>query len=244
MKVSAKLALISDIGRELQKRYTYKDIDVFLAGFGVATPPNFDGNSKWLYSKSALQSAPEATLIRIAAELELSVAPSTGIVPPPKNWEETKLFRLFISHISQHKAKAVRLKACLAPYGILGFVAHEDIEPTLEWQTEIERALCHMDAFIAVLTAGFSKSSWTQQEVGFAVGRGTKVISFKMGEDPTGFISKQQALARRDRSAEEIAKEIHALLASDNATKDRLAEAAASMPRKSAFEEDLEDVPF
>jgi hypothetical protein len=244
MKVSAKLDLISEIGRELQKRYSYHDIDVFLEGFDVAPPQNFSANSKWLYTKVALQSASEATLSLIAAELDLPGITSAGIVPLPRNWQETKLFRLFISHISKDKAKATRLKDCLAPYGILGFVAHEDIHPTLEWQTEIERALRHMDAFIAVLTAGFSKSEWTQQEVGFAVGRGTKIISFKMGEGPTGFISKQQALARRDRPAEEIAKEIDALLASDEATKSRLSEAKATLPRKSAFEDDFDDVPF
>jgi hypothetical protein len=54
---------------------------------------------------------------------------------------------------------------------------------------------------------GFSNSYWTQQETGFAVGRGVKIILFKMGEDPTGFISKQ-ALARRQHKAEEIAAEV------------------------------------
>ena len=92
---------------------------------------------------------------------------------------------------------------------------------------EIERALHTMDGFIAIHTAGFSQSIWTQQEVGFALGRGTKVISFKMGEDPTGFISKQQALARRDRTAEDIAKEIDALLSEDARTADRLVAAKA-----------------
>ena len=125
--------------------------------------------------------------------------------------------------------KATRLKDCLAPYGIAGFVAHEDIHPTLEWQGEIERALRSMDPFIAVHTEGFSRSVWTQQEVGYALGRGTKVISFKMGEDPTGFISKHQALARQNRTAEAVALEIDGLLAQDNRTKDRLAAAKASL---------------
>jgi hypothetical protein len=94
-----------------------------------------------------------------------------------------------------HKDEATRLKGCLAPYAINGFVAHEDIHPTLEWQTEIERALYAMDAFIAIHTPGFSASIWTQQEIGFAVARGVKIISFKMGEDPTGL----DALLSADR---------------------------------------------
>jgi hypothetical protein len=79
-----------------------------------------------------------------------------------------------------------------------------------------------MDAFLAFHTPGFKDSSWTQQEIGFALGRGIKIISFKMGEDPTGFISKHQALARQKRTAEQIAKEVDALLASDELTADRL----------------------
>ena len=79
-----------------------------------------------------------------------------------------------------------------------------------------------MDAFIAVHTKGFSGSFWTQQEVGFAVGRGVKIISLRMGEDPTGFISKRQALSRRSRPAEEIAKEIDHLLSNDELTSTKL----------------------
>jgi hypothetical protein len=111
------------------------------------------------------------------------------------------------------------------PYAISGFVAHEDILPTLEWQSEIERALYAMDAFIAIHTPGFSASFWTQQEIGFAVARGAKIISFKMGEDPTGFISKHQALARRRRTAEEIAAEIDSLLSADDLTAAKLLDA-------------------
>ena len=103
--------------------------------------------------------------------------------------------------------------------------ANEDIHPTLEWQVEIERALRNMDAFIAIHTRGFSASIWTQQEIGFAVARDVKIISLKMGEDPTGFISKHQALARGKRTAEEIAKEVDVILANDGRTAERLAAA-------------------
>jgi hypothetical protein len=135
---------------------------------------------------------------------------------------DTTKFRLFISHIAKDKEKATRLKDCLASYAISGFVAHEDIHPTLEWQWEIERALYTMDAFLAFHTPGFKDSVWTQQEIGFAVGRGVKIISFTMGEDPTGFISKQQALARRSRPAEEIALEVDAILAAASLTAGKL----------------------
>jgi hypothetical protein len=84
-----------------------------------------------------------------------------------------------------------------------------------------------MDAFVAIHTRGFSRSVWTQQEIGFACARGVKIISLKILEDPTGFISKQQALARRDRSAEQIAAEIDSILAGDERTSAKLQAAKA-----------------
>src|SRR5262249_23463463 len=159
------------------------------------------------------------TILKIASELDLAQGTSAVAgLTPPRNWQGTNLFRLFISHISKDKLKAARLKECLAPYGIAGFVAHEDIHPTLEWQWEIERGLNSMDAMVAIQTPGFSQSTYTQQEVGFALGRGIKIISFEMGEQPTGFISRRQSLPRRSRTAEQIAKEIDGLLLADMRT--------------------------
>jgi hypothetical protein len=240
MKTTDKIALIDKVGRELQSRYGYSEIDLFLSDFGISPPTGSVGyNSKWVYSKAALRGVDDATLARIAAELDLA-APSLGILAnPPVNWKDTKLFRLFLSHISKDKFVATRLKECLAPYAISGFVAHEDIHPTLEWQDEIEKGLRSMDAFVAIHTTGFSASIWTQQEVGFALGRGTRIISFKMGEDPTGFISRKQALARRARSAELIAKEIDVLLAADPRTSERLASAKAWLEAAK-----VDEVPF
>lgn len=231
MRASERMDLLEKVGSELQSRYTYADIDAFFAALDISTI-NVDStntNSKRVYAKAVLSRVTEAVLLQVASELD--IIPHTPIVAPiglPKNWEGTKDFRLFISHISKHKARATKLKQALARYGISGFVAHEDIQPTLSWQDEIERALQTMDALVAVRTPGFSASIWTQQEIGYALGRGAMVISFKMGEDPTGFIGKHQALPHRDRSAEEIAEEIDKLLAADPRTEARLLEAKAS----------------
>jgi hypothetical protein len=46
-----------------------------------------------------------------------------------------------------------------------------------------------------------------------------------MGEDPTGFISKHQALPRRQRTAEQIAAEIDSLLSADELTSAKLLDA-------------------
>jgi hypothetical protein len=228
MRVAEKLAVIDRIGRELQSRYSYDEIDAYMAEFDIAPPVGVTVNSKWVYSKAALAGVPLSIITRIAEDLNMgSVLGVAAFNSPPSNWRETKDFRLFISHIAKHKDKATRLKECLQPYGISGFVAHEDINPTLEWQQEIERALYCMDAMVAIHTPGFSKSYWTQQEIGFAIGKGGKVISLKMGEDPTGFISKHQALARRGRRAEDIAKEVDSLLSEDERTRELLQAAKA-----------------
>ena len=94
-----------------------------------------------------------------------------------------------------------------------------------------------MDAFLAIHTKGFSQSFWTQQEIGFAVCRGVKIISLKMGEDPTGFISVRQALPRLGRTAEAVATEVEFLLKDDQRTAGRLK--AAQVVRKID-----EEIPF
>lgn len=104
-------------------------------------------------------------------------------------------YRVFLSHKTEVKREAGALKERLQVYGALCFVAHEDIIPTKEWQEEIERALTSMDVLVALMTTGFHDSNWTDQEVGFALGRGVPVIAVKLGLDPYGFIGKFQALS-------------------------------------------------
>ena len=107
---------------------------------------------------------------------------------------ETDTLRLFLSHISAYKEAATKLKTALALYGISAFVAHEDIEPNLDWQNEIELALGSVHALCAMLTPGFHQSNWTDQEIGFGLGRNIPVVSVRFGQDPYGFIGRNQAL--------------------------------------------------
>jgi len=116
-------------------------------------------------------------------------------------------YRLFISHKTEVKKETAELKEKLKLFGISGFVAHEDIRPTEEWQSEIENALFSMDAFVALMTEDFHESNWTDQEVGFAFGRGVPIISVKLGKDPYGFLGKVQAISCSwDMVAKEIVK--------------------------------------
>jgi len=108
-------------------------------------------------------------------------------------WEDGT-FRLFLSHVSTYKSETKKLKEQLRPCGVSAFVAHEDIEPSLDWQNEIVGALESMDAMVALLTPDFHLSNWTDQEVGIALGRQVLVIPVQLGTLPYGFIGKQQAL--------------------------------------------------
>jgi hypothetical protein len=245
MRASHKLALIDSVARELQRRYSFPEIDVYLSEFGIPTPIPFDEHTKVDYAKATMRGIADDKLIEMANDLEVRTAVNEVFSVPPRNWPDNSKFRLFISHTAKDKDKATRLRDCLVPFHIAGFVAHQDIYPTAEWQIEIERALISMDAFLAIHTVGFSQSFWTQQEVGFAVGRGVKIISFKMDEDPTGFISKRQALPRLNRSAEEIAKEVNTLLLEDETTAARLQEIIdAHKPRPRRHQIIDDDIPF
>ena len=116
--------------------------------------------------------------------------------------------RAFLSHKAEYKVQATGIKEHLTTSGIACFVAHEDIEPMKEWESEIERALFSMDVLVALLTEGFHESDWTDQEVGVAVGRQIPVVPVRLGRDPYGFIGKYQAISGRTDLPAETAEKI------------------------------------
>jgi TIR domain-containing protein len=124
-------------------------------------------------------------------------------------WDPNPNFvRLFLSHVSTHKFAAADLKRELRYLGISAFIAHEDVEPSLDWQSEIEKALSSMDALAALLTPDFHVSKWTDQEVGIALGRSALVIPIKLGILPYGFIARQQALTGDLETLETLASKV------------------------------------
>lgn len=93
-----RLELISRIGRELQDRMTFDDIDVYLKGFGVKTSSTRDVNSKWVYTKDLLADASKELVVRIADELGLA---HSHVVLPGRTVNESRFweaghFRLFL----------------------------------------------------------------------------------------------------------------------------------------------------
>jgi len=220
-----RLELIDRIGRKLQEMMSFRDIDTFLRSYGVDITKTTSGvNSKWVYTKELLADEPEARLLRIADELELPhgyVLDQADHVLEARFWEPCH-FRLFISHLSQFKATVASLQRTLLQYGVSAFVAHVDIEPTREWQDEIEAGLASMEAMAAILMPGFKESNWTDQEVGYAVARGVLIIPVIRGIDPYGFIGKYQGLRVDGKSVGAVAAEIFEILLKSPKTRGRL----------------------
>ena len=244
MKIKEKINLVNSICEEFNQKYRYDDIKVFLDHFGIPSDSTFQYSGEYRdfeYAKSRLNLTTDDKILAIANELELvsGVSPSQYF-DAPNCWSDKNKFRLFISHLAKDKLMATRLKSTLEPYNIIGFVAHEDVSPTKKWQIEIEKALWTMDAMVSVHTNGFSKSVWTQQEIGFALGRGIKVFPLKMDEDPIGFLGADQAILRRSRTAEHVSAEISALISSDIQTKIRMAEVI----KLNKIDELDDEVPF
>lgn len=128
-----------------------------------------------------------------SAEMALGQRMAVSDTDVRRLWQDG-YFRLFLSHVSEHKSQVSHLKSALLEVGVSAFVAHEDIEPSLEWQNEISLALRSMHALAALITPEFHESKWTDQELGWALGRGIPVVPVRLGADPYGFVGKIQAI--------------------------------------------------
>lgn len=137
--------------------------------------------------------------------------------------------RLFVSHRDTHKAMARALADSLLKYGVSAFVAHDTIEPMTTWQREIEKGLETMEVMLILVTEDFHSSFWTNQEVGYALGKGVPIIPVKFDlKDPAGFIGATQALKGNPDRIEDSAKDIYQVLAEKLGQKTRLQGALVS----------------
>ena len=126
---------------------------------------------------------------------------------------EPSMISLFISHRNEHKKKANCLARALEEYGISSFVAHDTIKPMKDWYDEILKTLETMEIMIAMVTDNFHESEWTNQEIGYALGRGVPIIPLKIEKKaPKGLIGYIQACkvnldqSNIDKEAKEIFK--------------------------------------
>jgi len=207
MDIKQKLFLIKEISERLSSE-GYPIIDTTLEHFKLPTYERWDGTVA-NYIINSLRSAPDNALLSIAKSFNIET--EEYILFDPSFWRPNH-FKLFLSHNSSIKSKITIVRDELFNYGITSFVAHDDIEPTKEWQTEIELALKTMNALVAFITTDFHTSNWTDQEIGYALGTNKLVIPIKIEHDPYGFISKNQALQGKGKEPRVISREIFNIL--------------------------------
>lgn len=206
LSASKRITLVTEIISRLHIEEWHL-IDLTLSQFGLPTTDGWQGGNKNSYVMEMVKSAKDNILIELAQHVGylFEEVPKPGIDPP--FWRK-RMFRLFISHLSSEKALAAQLQEALLTYGISGFVAHNDIEPTLEWQTQIETALATADSLVALLHPAFHASSWTDQEIGFAMGRRLPVFAVRFGQDPYGFIGRFQGFVGGGKTPAALASEL------------------------------------
>jgi len=107
------------------------------------------------------------------------------------------MVKVFLSYHHKDRKSAARVKECLSGLGMNVFMAHEDLEPSTDWQKEILKTLKGCDVFIPLLTRNFRSSLWTDQETGIALAHKKRILPLKISSDPYGFIGKFQALKLR-----------------------------------------------
>ena len=119
----------------------------------------------------------------------------TAHIKKPNKDNETTRLLIFLSHSSKYKDPIGKLRENFRQLKIDAFIAHQDINPGKEWQIELINNLKKMDVLLAFITDDFHASSWTNQEIGYALGRGIKIGKLKFDGDPKGFIGSEQALS-------------------------------------------------
>jgi len=99
----------------------------------------------------------------------------------------------FISYSHHDRFLAGLIKGSLDYYGFDTFLAHEDLEPSVEWQKTILLKLKECLVFLPLLTDSFTRSDWTDQETGIAVTLSKIIVPLKLTVNPYGFINRYQA---------------------------------------------------
>jgi len=218
---SQRITLIREIAQRLGAEH-WPLIDLTLNQFALPWTNEWSGPSD-AYVMAMIEKSPNQTLLELAQHLDFSLDLSASSHIEPAFWRKG-MFRLFISHLAVHKKWAGELQEALLHYGISGFVAHNDIEPTTEWQNQIETALSTCDALVALLHDKFHESKWTDQEIGFAMGRAVPVFSVRLGEAPYGFIGRFQAFNGNASAPSELACELFESYRKNKQTKRKMSE--------------------
>lgn len=139
-----------------------------------------------------------------------------------------KTLRIFLSYSTEDKNLAGNIKKNLERYGLEVFLAHEDIEPSSEWQDEIVRNLKSCDIFMPIISKNFRNSDWTDQETGMAFIEGKVIIPLRTELVPYGFIGKYQALKLDLESIKDSCQRIIQTISKNDPLKEKLTDCIIS----------------
>jgi hypothetical protein len=129
---SQRISLIKRVSTPLSLE-EWPLIDLTLKQFCLPWSDQWNGN-KFDYVVHMIEDAADQTLIDLGEHLGVhfdEVKP-LGVEPP---FRRKGMLRLFVTHLATHRSFAAALQQELLRFGISCFVAHNDIEPTSEWQT-------------------------------------------------------------------------------------------------------------
>lgn len=130
--------------------------------------------------------------------------------------------QIFLSYSTLDKKFAAEFKESLNLFGLKVFLAHQDLTPSVQWQETILSNLRSCDLFVPILTKGFSKSLWTDQESGIAFSLSKYILPLRIHTNPYGFLSRFQALRGNKRQPVISAEQILNALAEHKALRNRL----------------------
>ncbi|HBB02400.1 MAG: hypothetical protein US89_C0013G0019 [Candidatus Peregrinibacteria bacterium GW2011_GWF2_38_29] len=149
-----------------------------------------------------------------------------------------KSFRIFFSYSTVDKLIVGEIKKHLELLGFEVFLAHEDIEPCIDWQEEIKKNLLRCDVFIPLYSKNFRDSKWTDQETGIAIASEKFIIPLHMDLAPYGFMGKTQGLKIDEKLLALTANEIVKIIKSKSKFKDDMKNFTINaLARSSSFDE-------
>lgn len=124
--------------------------------------------------------------------------------------------RAFISYHTSERNYASQIAEEIQRLGISPFMAHEDIEVSVEWRSRLLHELREADTFIALLSSNYQSSTWCMQESGIAAFR-DDILILPLSIDDTvspGFLGLYQS-ARVEPTRIDIAQIAPALTTKD-----------------------------
>ena len=134
-----RIRLISEIGTRLGSE-EWSIIDLNLRQFSLPTTEEWS-RDRHEYVMEMIDQADDDDLVGLGRHVGYVLQDEPSLNQTQPDFWERGHFRLFLSHLAKRRNVASKVKKELSFLGISTFVAHSDIEPTKEWQNEIESAL-------------------------------------------------------------------------------------------------------